>query len=110
MLKNRSLKTKIVLTVISALLMTTILLLSVTGIIVGKQVVELSTTCLSMKLSGDIQSSWDYLKAYFGSLKYENNRLIDSNNNPIDKWCLANTAIEEDNIQIGSGCYGVCQR
>ena len=84
MLKNRSLKTKIVLTVISALLMTTILLLSVTGIIVGKQVVELSTTCLSMKLSGDIQSSWDYLKAYFGSLKYENNRLIDSNNNPID--------------------------
>lgn len=56
MLQIRSLKTKIILTVILALLMTTILLLSVTGIIVGKQVVELSTICLSMKLSGDIQA------------------------------------------------------
>lgn len=84
MFQIRSLKTKIILTVISALLMSMILLLSVTGIIVRKQFVELSTTCLSMKLSGDIQSSRDYLRASFGSLKYSNNRLIDSNNNPID--------------------------
>ena len=84
MFQMRSMKAKIILMVISALVMTMILVLSVTGIIVGKQIVELSTTCLSMKLSGDIQSSRDYLKACFGSLKYENNRLIDSNNNPID--------------------------
>lgn len=57
MFQMRSMKAKIILMVISALVMTMILVLSVTGIIVGKQIVELSTTCLSMKLSGDIQSS-----------------------------------------------------
>ncbi len=84
MLKQQSLKTKIILTAIAALLITTISLLSVTGIIVGKQFVELSTTSLSMKLSGDIHSSRDYLKSSFGSLSYKNNKLYDSNNNPID--------------------------
>lgn len=84
MLQIRSLKTKIILTVISALLVTSVLLLIVTGVIVGKQVVELSTTCLLMKLSGDIQSSRDYLKTSFGSLKYNNNRLNGNNNTPID--------------------------
>lgn len=84
MLQIRSLKTKIILTAISVLLMTVISLIGATGIIVGKQVVELSITCLSMKLSGDIQASRDYLKTSFGSLSYNNNRLIDSNNIPID--------------------------
>ncbi len=84
MLKNNTLKTKIILTIVLAILLLSLSIIIGVVVTARMQFSELSTKCLTMKLSGDLQSSKDYLKTIYGSLHYANESLADKNNIPID--------------------------
>jgi methyl-accepting chemotaxis protein len=84
MLHNKSIKFKIIVTALTIIFLLASLI--VTGLTVSakKQMAELSTRCLTLKLSGDIQSSRDYVKQTFGKFHYAQKTLTDDNNIPID--------------------------
>lgn len=84
MFKHKSLKFKITAFVISALFLTSLSILATIVTIAKNQFRQLSTTCVKIKLDGDVQSARDYLKTYFGTLSYSSNTLVDSNRNPLD--------------------------
>lgn len=84
MFKNNTLKTKIMLTVALAILLLSLSIIIGVVVTTRTQFNELSTKCLIMKLSGDLQSSRDYLKKTYGSLHFANESLADKNNIPID--------------------------
>lgn len=84
MLKNNTLKTKIMLTVALAILLLSLSIIVGVVITTRTQFTELSTKCLTMKLSGDLQSCRDYIKSNYGSLHYNNESLVDKDSIPID--------------------------
>ena len=83
MLKEKKLKTKIIIAALSSLAITSLTVIMVVSFTARYQFHELSTTCLGMKLTGDIQSGKHYLSTYFGKLSYRDKTLVDQNDMPI---------------------------
>ncbi|MBN1602850.1 MAG: Cache 3/Cache 2 fusion domain-containing protein [Chitinispirillaceae bacterium] len=84
MQKKRSLKSKINIIVFLAILL--LALANNTGFTVcaKKQMAELSTTCLLMKLSGDLRCARAFLATNYGILQYNGKTLFDKDTVPLE--------------------------
>lgn len=84
MFRNVTLKSKIIISVLVLLFISSLSITIGFTTFARKKMTELSITCLERKLSGDIQSSRDYIKTHYGKINLVNNYLVDTNNMPIN--------------------------
>lgn len=84
-MKFNTVKNKITLLIIlSVVLLTTSFLISSYNNSKGSMK-KLSIETLTMKLEGDINSTWFIFKDYYGSVSLRNDKLLDADNNPINE-------------------------
>lgn len=84
MFRNQTIRVKIVVYVIGLLILFTTILFMDSYINAKKGMKSVSLASLEMKLSGDLQSSWNYAENFYGKFRYLNGKLVDKNSNPIN--------------------------
>lgn len=99
MLQNTTLKVKVIIAALMAVLLSSISITIGFTIVAQKNMTELSETCLKMKLSGDVKAGRDYIKVHYGNLDMAENHLVDLKKVPIDnRFELVDEITEKLNV------------
>lgn len=96
MLKNLSLKLKLIGIFTSLIVITSILLTGVTYFYTTRMANNLTNHTLQMKINGDIHAAKLYVQKHYGNLKLQNGQMSSSSGEPIEGNYAMVDAIEKD--------------
>lgn len=85
MINNLKIKTKVILITLSGIFLLSILLSVVSLYRMGKLAKDISSEVLLEKLKGDLNSTNIYIRNYYGELNFQNNILVDSKGNSLER-------------------------